>query len=103
MYVRAHLDVVLSVQSLDKTGEAVKEPICRSSLEGGRGGGRESCLAHIVCNLTLFNNQSVSTSPLLADTTALKRTTLGARVQCGMQTNIVLKSLTLSRRKRLLS
>lgn len=78
VYARAHLDVILSVQSLDKTGEAMKEPICCSSLEGGRGRERKSCLAHIVCNLTLFNNQSVSTSPSRADTAALKCSTLGA-------------------------
>lgn len=32
--VCANLDVILGVQSSDKTGETVKETICCSSLEG---------------------------------------------------------------------
>lgn len=35
--VSANLDVILSVQSLDETGETAKEAICCSSLEGGWG------------------------------------------------------------------
>lgn len=48
--VCANLDVILGVQSLDKTGETVKETIRCSSLEGARG--RESSLAQ--GKLTLF-------------------------------------------------
>lgn len=38
--VSANLDVILGVQSLDETGETVKETIRCSSLEGGWGRGR---------------------------------------------------------------
>ncbi len=37
----ANLEVIVGVQSLDKTGETVNETICCSSLEGRRGRERE--------------------------------------------------------------